>query len=88
MMIRCICKYDYPRKQFFYRAFKKIEYFKDISYHLFNEIYYTLKKSFIEKGKMLLKEEQDVESVIIVESGELEMYTEFDGNEFNMQRLP
>jgi len=43
-----------------------------------------LKKSFIEKGKMLLKEEQDVESVIIVESGELEMYTEFDGNEFNM----
>jgi len=37
---------------------------------------------------MVLKENLPVESFIIVEFGELEMYSEFDGNEFVVERLP
>ena len=42
---------------------------------------------FIERGTYLLQERDKVDTIYIVISGLLEVYTEFDGNEFLLERL-
>jgi len=80
--------YKYARKDFVYRTMKKIEFLSDITIKQFNEIYYGLQRKYYEKGAVVLKEGEIVNSFIIVENGLLELSTDFDGNRFSVLRMP
>ena len=42
---------------------------------------------FINQSDILLDEEDDIDKIIFVVSGCLEVYTEFEGNEFVIEKL-
>jgi CRP-like cAMP-binding protein len=47
---------------------------------------YKMKPFFIEKGSPI-GNEFDYDKIIFVEKGQVEVYTEFEGNEFLIERL-
>lgn len=49
---------------------------------------YILKPTFCEPGKSILRQGDETNSFIIIEHGMVELYTEFEGNEFIIERLP
>jgi CRP-like cAMP-binding protein len=55
--------------------------------HLFHKILYSFAPSFIEMGSVFLKEGDNVDSIFIVVSGTLEIFTSFEGNDFVIDRL-
>lgn len=67
---------------------QRIDFLANVSIKQFNEIYYGLRRKFFEKGNPILKEGDSIDCFYMVESGLLELRTEFDGNPFSMQRLP
>ena len=73
---------------FVYKSLMRIEFFKEIDFKMFHEILYKMKTKYFECGSMLLKEGDDTDAFFIVEYGELEIFTEFEGNEFVIDRLP
>ena len=73
---------------FIYKALMKIDYFKQIDYPFFHSILYKMKMRYLEKGDILLKELDDTDALFIVEYGHLEIFTEFEGNEFIVDKLP
>ena len=42
---------------------------------------------FYNQGDILIEEEDDIDKIIFVVSGCLEVYTEFEGNEFVIEKL-
>jgi CRP-like cAMP-binding protein len=46
-----------------------------------------LKQNYYEKGMMILRERQEINSLKIVMHGEVEVYTDFEGHEFVIERL-
>ena len=49
---------------------------------------YKFKMFYLNKNDLLLKRGDDTTSFYIVEHGCLEVFTEFEGNEFIIERLP
>ena len=47
-----------------------------------------MKQRHLEEGEILLRELDDTDKLYIVEYGSLEIFTEFDGNEFVIDYLP
>jgi CRP-like cAMP-binding protein len=75
-------------KQFMYQSIIQIEYFKEISNKFFHLLLYQFKMITLEQGERLLKEGDDTEQLYIVMKGCLNIYTEFEGNEFLLAKLP
>jgi CRP-like cAMP-binding protein len=48
---------------------------------------YNLKQNYYEQGTVILKTFESIESMMIIMHGELEIYTEFEGNDFILERL-
>lgn len=48
---------------------------------------YNLKQNFVEQGTVILKTSENIESMMILMHGEIEIYTECEGNEFIIDRL-
>ena len=56
--------------------------------HLFHLILYNFKLKYYQSDTLVLREHQDhADRIIIVISGILEVYTDFEGNEFIIERL-
>ena len=51
------------------------------------DIIYRMKHNFFDKGHLVLKENDLVKSLIFIDYGVLEVYTEFEGNEFIIDYL-
>lgn len=66
------------RKKFIYKCLHKIEYLKGMSVPLFHDILFNLEFVHLEPDEILLKEGDDTEFLGIVESGEIEVFTEFE----------
>ena len=66
----------------------RLEYFEKITNAQFHEFVYELETQNIEAGEILLKEGDETNDLIIVGNGCLEIYSEFDGNEFILDFLP
>lgn len=67
----------------------KIPYFGPsfMNKHLFHKILFSFAPRLIENGDVLLMEGDKVESIFVVLSGTLEIYSEFEGNEFIIEKL-
>ena len=87
-LIKHMFKYNYRKKEFIKTAFEKIQFLRGLDKKQFHHAMYILKPSFWEPGKIILKEGDDTNSFIIVEHGGVEIYAEFEGNEFIIEKLP
>lgn len=79
--------YNYKKKIFLQKVFKKIEYFNELPNHDFHYIYLNLRSEYHEKNKVLVKPMNVADTLLIVESGCLEVYTEVEGNCFTLEFL-
>jgi F-box and leucine-rich repeat protein 7 len=84
-----VYSYQGTRKIFIWKALTQIPYMKTVSLKAFHDRFlYKLKKLYLSKDDMLLRVGDDTTSLFIVEYGELEVFTEFEGNKFVIERLP
>lgn len=74
--------YRDSRKLFYYDSLSKIDFLKDMDAETFHEIYFKLKQISLESRDTLLKENDENESIYVVEYGYLEVFSTFDGHEF------
>lgn len=74
---------------FVFRVLQQIDYFKTISYEAFHNVFmYKNEQVFLQKNDTLFRVGQENKEFYIIEKGALEVYTEFEGNEFILERLP
>ena len=50
-------------------------------------VLYTLKQKHYEKDMVILKQNDPIDTIYIIMFGQLEIYTEMEGNEFVIERL-
>ena len=82
-------QYDDSKKRFIKNLIQKVFYFKsglELPDNL-HEVIYSLKPVFYLLGTVILKEQDEVKNLMFVENGVAEVYTEFEGNEFIIDRL-
>ena len=48
---------------------------------------YKLKRNFYQKGDFIVKAYENADSILIIEKGKCEITTEFEGNEFIIEKL-
>jgi hypothetical protein len=81
--------YRGTRKMFIYKVLLQINYMKTISYEAFHNVFmYKSIPVFLNKGDILYREGDEAKEFYVVEYGCLELFTEFEGNEFILERLP
>lgn len=86
---RHIYNYTDPLKTFTKELMIKLPYF-GASYmhkHVFHKIIYSFQNKFYNEGEIILHEGDKADQIIFVVNGYLEMVTEFEGNEFVLERL-
>ena len=77
-----------PFKQFVFNSLSQIFYFaKTLTQHNMHQILYTLEQRIYEKGHIILRQKRECEELFIVQNGEVEMVTSFEGNEFVLDTL-
>jgi len=62
-------------------------FFRDLEASVFHRILYRLKTLVVDKGQIILKENDFTNYMIIVQQGELEVMIEMDQAEFVLERL-
>jgi len=89
-LMRHVYSYDDPMKQFAKKIITRIPYFGQnyLNKHLFHLILYNFQLKFYPADEIVMREKQEEsDRILIVISGVLEVYTEFEGNEFIIDRL-
>jgi CRP-like cAMP-binding protein len=87
---RHIYAYQDPNKENIKNIVTRIPYFgpKFLNKHLFHTIIYNFITKYYLKDMVILREQQDdCNKIIIVVSGILEVFTNFEGNEFIIESL-
>ncbi len=51
------------------------------------DIVFKMEKVFYEKGFVIIKKNQQINEILLIKRGILEIYTYLDGNEFILERL-
>lgn len=69
------------------KLIKSVEYFANEDKEMIHTLIYTLKHHFLEEGSMCLKVGDQVDKIVFVERGQVDVYTEFEGNEFVIDKL-
>jgi CRP-like cAMP-binding protein len=80
-------KYNYKSKKFLIDAMSKIEYFKSLTLDKVHEIIYNFQEEEYEHDEFVYGTGDPVDEMFVVQSGCVELYTEFEGNEFKLVRL-
>lgn len=75
-------------KLIFYRwMVMRVDYMEKISDETLYDVIFSLASKDYESGTVILAEEQLANSLFFVEQGMLEIYTQFEGNEFIIEKL-
>jgi CRP-like cAMP-binding protein len=75
-------RYNWGRKRFLLDKFQKIEFLKKCHKNAQNEVMFSLKQKYYSVGDIVQAKGEEIERIIIIEKGLLEIFTEFEGNEF------
>ena len=81
--------YSDPMKKFMKKAIQQIPYLGPLflNEQLFHKVLYQFRLRLINSGEIILEEKDVINTIIIVEHGVLEVFTEFEGNEFVIEKL-
>ena len=80
-------KYRYKRKRFIRNTFNRVEYLKSLECELYHDLLYKLETRTLEPHQTFLKERDPIDRLTIIEFGCLELYTEYEGTEFVLEKL-
>ena len=72
---------------FILKMLRRIEYLQDHSDEVLFDIMFSLVPKPLERDTMVLAEEQPADAVYFIETGEIEVYTKFEQNEFILEQL-
>ena len=89
LLKKYVQKYKDPRINFLKKVISKIYYLRDLTKEELNEILFSLKTEFHSRGDQIMTENyyNKADRMIIVESGCIESFTYFEGNEFVIDYL-
>lgn len=76
-----------PFKSFMLNVFRNIDYLNDLKAHLFHKVIYSFKENNFEKGELLHKVGESVEVMVILISGEFEIFIELESMVFVVEKL-
>lgn len=79
--------YKDAKKNFFTNVLKRIPFLKDIDSEQFHEIMFSLSEEHLIAGGKVLLPGDPVERIIIVKSGELEVFKEYETNKFVLAKM-
>lgn len=84
-----ICDYGDAFKRFMMRTIAQIPYFhpEDMTAELFHQVLYGFEEHFYVHDSSILKDQDACDTIYIVGSGCLELFTELEGNVFVIERL-
>lgn len=77
-----VFSYEDKKKKFFLNVFMRIPFLKDMDTEMFHEFMFSLKEIKFEHNEIVLRDNDEINHMIIIEEGELEVYTDFEQNEF------
>lgn len=80
--------YNDSKIQFLKRMVKQVDYLAACDDTLLNEIIFSLIQTQYEKNSIVLHAKEPADQIYFVEEGVVEVYTQFEGNEFIIDRLP
>jgi CRP-like cAMP-binding protein len=89
-LMRTIYSYNDPMKENTKKIITRIPYFGPnyLNKHLFHLILYNFRLKFYPSDELILKEGVDEsDRIIVLVSGKLEIYSDFEGNEFIIEVL-
>ena len=66
---------------------RKISYIRKSSRDCHYDIVYALREKFYEEGDLILRQNEKADCIIMIQSGCCEVFTQFEGNEFIIDRL-
>ena len=69
-------------------AAQNIFYLEKLSKSELNDFYYSMITRYVEKEEIILRPMTEYDELLFVETGVIEVFTEFDGHEFILDRLP
>ena len=75
---RQVHRYQDPTKKLVYDAFSHIEFLKGLNCEYFHELLYTFKEFRADEDEILLKEGDQIKSLMILIKGELEIIKHVD----------
>ena len=66
---------------------KRVEYLDLVPIDILYELIFTLQSKTFEKGDLVLEQDSMINSIYFVEEGIVEVITEFENNEFVLDKL-
>jgi CRP-like cAMP-binding protein len=83
-----ITTYDDPVKKNTIQMFKRIEFLShDIPTSLITQLLYTTPSKQYDKGQLIFKPGDNMNTIQLIEVGVVEIYTYFEGKKFIIERL-
>ncbi|CAI2377400.1 unnamed protein product [Moneuplotes crassus] len=79
--------YDDPMTSFCFSTLERIPYFQGVGNEAIYDAIYTLTKRFCKKGEIIQKVDEEATTMYILINGIVEIYTQFEGNNFVLERL-
>jgi len=80
--------YKEERKTFFFEMLDSIQYFSGhLNTDLLHDLFYSMEVFKYEQGAVFLREGAPVNAMFLLEYGEIEVFSEFEGHEFIIDRL-
>jgi len=82
-----IYEYDDKMLRFVKRSMQSVPYLANLEAHCLYDIIYSLETQKKAKGEVLQRRGDDADELYFLQSGIIEVYTEFEGKEFVIERL-
>lgn len=76
-----------PYKKFMYNVFESIPYLSKMKPMLFHKLIYGFREEEFERDEIINRVDDLTDFIIIIASGQVEMFIECDNNEFVLERL-
>ena len=72
-MKKQIYHYEEPRKKFYWKTLKQIQYFENLPVDIFHSIFYKFEEIFLKVGEFLLLEGDETNQLFVVDHGLLQI---------------
>ena len=86
-LLKHVYRYKDPNKLFIMKMLKKIPFFDQITKEQLHMIMYSMKEKFLFPGEYIAKKNTTAENFTLIMSGQANVVTEFEGNDFIMAKL-
>lgn len=80
-------RYKDKKMHFLKKALRKVSYLRNASHDVIYNLIFSMTQQNFEKDQIILAERQLSDSLLLIEEGEVEIFTNLENNEFVIERL-